>query len=177
MAVPSSAWNAPITLSASGSLLYQKGGTISQLVTVRNGKTQVLLDTAQMYLHPRLSPDAGRIAVEVQTATGADIWISNLRDHTSVRLTREGFNNRPEWSPDGARVLFTSTRAPADALWWQPADGSEDATMVVKDTNPIREGVITPDGQAVVYRTDTPDRNRDIYPGFSFEPDGIRCRC
>ncbi len=163
VAVPSSAWNAPIALSTSGSLLYQKGGTISQLVAVRNGKTQVLLDTAQMYLHPRLSPDGGRIAVEVQTATGADIWISNLREHTSERLTREGFNNRPEWSPDGTRVLFTSTRAPSDALWWQPADGSEDATMAVKDTNPVREGVVTPDGQSIVYRTDTRDRNRDIY--------------
>ena len=35
--------------------------------------------------------------------------------------------------------------------------------MAVKDTNPVREGVVTPDGQSIVYRTDTRDRNRDIY--------------
>jgi hypothetical protein len=163
VAVPSSAWNSPIALSPSGALLYQRGGTISQLVTVRNGNTEVLVDSAQMYLHPRLSPDGGRVAVEVQTATGADIWVTNLRDHTSERLTREGFNNRPEWSPDGTRVLYTSTRPPGDALWIQSADGSSEATMLVKDADPIREGVFTPDGQSVVYRSDTRERNRDIY--------------
>jgi len=162
--VPSSAWNAPIALSASGSLLYQKGGIASQLVSVdQHGMARVLLDSIQVYLHPRLSPDGRRIAVEVQGAAGADIWITDLGDHTTERLTREGFNNRPEWSPDGSRVMYTSSRAPANALWWQQADGSANATMVRQDPNPIREGVFTPDGHAIMYRVDTPENNRDIY--------------
>ncbi|MEO5826213.1 MAG: protein kinase, partial [Gemmatimonadales bacterium] len=52
IAVPSSTWGTPIALSANGSLLYQKGGITSQLVTVSAGTTRVLLDTAQNYLHP-----------------------------------------------------------------------------------------------------------------------------
>ncbi len=164
VAVPSSAWNAPIALSASGSLVYQRGGTASQLVSVDpHGGSRVLLDSVQAYLHPRLSPDGRRIALEVQGASGADIWITDLGDHTTERLTREGYNNRPEWSPDGRRVMYTSSRAPANALWWQPADGSANARMLREDPNPIREGVFTPDGQAVMYRVDTPDNNRDIY--------------
>ena len=163
IAVPASAWSTPIALSANGSLLYQKGGVTSQLVTVNNGTTRVLLDSAQIYLHPRLSPDGRRIAVEVQGAAGVEIWIADLVDHTSVRLTHGGFNNRPEWTPDGRQVLYaSSTRKPADALWLQPADGSAEATMVAKDANPIREGMITPDGQSIVYRVDTPNNNRDI---------------
>jgi serine/threonine-protein kinase len=124
---------------------------------------RVLLDTVQAYLHPRLSPDGRRIAVEVQGAAGADIWISDLGEHTTERLTREGYNNRPEWSPDGSRVMYTSSRAPGNALWWQPADGSGSATLVQQDSNPIREGVFTPDGKSIVYRLDSPDNNRDIY--------------
>jgi Tol biopolymer transport system component len=164
IAVPASAWSTPIALSANGSLVYQKGGVTSQLVTLDNGVAHVLLDSAQNYLHPRLSPDGHRIAVEVQGAAGVDIWIADLANHTAARLTRGGFNNRPEWSPDGRQVLFaSSTRTPADALWMQPADGSGDATLVLKDVNPIREGVVTPDGKTIVYRVDTPNNNRDIY--------------
>ena len=164
IAVPSAAWNVPAALSANGSLLYQKGGIASQLVRVdQHGATRVLLDSVQVYLHPRLSPDGRRIAVEVQGAAGADIWISNLGEHTTERLTREGYNNRPEWTPDGSRVLYTSSRPPGNALWWQPADGSANATMVLQDSNPIREGVVTPDGRAIVYRVDSRDYNRDIY--------------
>jgi serine/threonine-protein kinase len=164
IAVPPSAWDAPAALSANGSLLYQHGGTAGQLVSVDpHGAVRVLVESAQVYLHPRLSPDGHRIAVEVQGAAGADIWITDLAEHTTERLTREGYNNRPEWTPDGRRVMYTSSRAPSNALWWQPADGSADAAMLLHTTNPIREGVFTPDGHAVVYRVDTPDNNRDIY--------------
>jgi Tol biopolymer transport system component len=164
VAVPSTAWTAPVALSANGSLLYQKGGIAGQIVSVdQHGATRVLLDTVQAYLHPRLSPNGRRLAVEVQGAAGADIWISDLSEHTTERLTREGYNNRPEWSPDGSRVLYTSSRAPGNALWWQPADGSGNATMIQQDSNPIREGVFTPDGHSIVYRLDSPDNNRDIY--------------
>ncbi|MES2125164.1 MAG: protein kinase [Gemmatimonadota bacterium] len=163
IAVPPSAWSTPVALSANGSLLYQKGGIASQVVMVGRDSTRILLDSAQSYLHPRLSPDGRRLAVEVQGAAGADIWITDLANHTSERLTREGFNNRPEWSPDGREVLFTSSRSPANALWMQPADGSAAARVVVKDVNPIREGVVTPDGRSIVFRIDTPTNNRDIF--------------
>ena len=164
LAVPASGWTAPVALS---------GQRIAGLPAGRHrqrtgaggpaGLAQVLSIRVQAYSHPRLSPDGRRIAVEEQGAAGADIWIIDLVEHTSVRLTREGYNNRPEWTPDGSRVMYTSTRPPRDALWWQPADGSAGATMVQQDSNPIREGVFTPDGGAVVYRVDTPDSNRDIY--------------
>jgi Tol biopolymer transport system component len=163
IAVPSSAWNAPVALSANGSLFYQQGGIAGQLVSVdHHGAARVLIDSVQAYTHPRLSPDGRSLAVEIQGSAGADIWITNLADHISERLTREGYNNRPEWSPDGRQVMYASSRAPANALWWQPADGGATATMVLHETNPIREGVFTPDGRAIVYRIDTPDNNRDI---------------
>ncbi len=164
LAVPASAWTAPVALSANGSLLYQKGGIASQVVTVGKDTARVLIDSVQNYLHPRLSPDGRRLAVEVQGATSVDIWIWDLANHTSERLTHGGFNNRPEWTPDGRQVLYTSSsRTPADGLWLQPADGSGDARLIVKDSNPIREGVMTHDGKTVVYRVDTPNNNRDIF--------------
>ena len=158
------AWSSPAALSASGSLLYQRGGLASQVVRVdHRGVATVLLDSARIYNHPRLSPDGRRLAVEVAGTGSNEIWIADLVDGTLERLTREGFNDRPEWTPDGTRVLYSSSRSKANSLWWQPADGSGPAELVYQGPDAIREGVFTPDGGSIVFRTDTPDSNRDVF--------------
>jgi eukaryotic-like serine/threonine-protein kinase len=158
------AWMSPAAMSAGGSLLYQRGGLATQVVRVdQRGEAGVLIDSARVYSHPRLSPDGRRLAVEVQGGAGNEIWIAALGDQTIERLTRDGFNDRPEWTPDGRRVLYSSSRSKANSLWWQPADGSGPAELVHQSSDAIREGVFTPDGQSIVYRADTPDSNRDVY--------------
>ena len=162
--VPASGWDVPVALSESGTLFYQHGGAVSQLVSVDlHGQSHPILDTAQVYLHPRLSPDGRRLAYEVQGATESEIWVTDLALHTRERITHAGFNNRPEWSPDGRTLLYMSSRAPNNSIWIEPSDGSADATMLYRADNPIREALFTPDGKAVVYRADTPDSNRNVY--------------
>jgi serine/threonine-protein kinase len=157
-------WLTPAALSASGSLLYQRGGLASQLVSVdQHGAARLLLDSARVYLHPRLSPDGRRIAFESQAGAGNEIWIADLASQAAERLTREGFSDRPEWTPDGRRVLYVNARKPINELWWQPADGSGAAELVYQPPDAIREGVFTPDGDTIVFRMDTPDSNRDLY--------------
>ncbi len=157
-------WAAPVALSASGSLFYQRGGLASQLVRVdEHGAARSLIDSARVYAHPRLSPDGRRIAFEVQGGASIEIWIADLAAHSAERLTRVGYSDRPEWTPDGSRVMYVSSRTPKNSLWWQPADGSGTAELVFQAPDEIREGVFTPRGDAVAYRVDTPDRNRDIY--------------
>jgi len=157
-------WLSPAALSASGALLYQRGGLASQLVSVDlHGVARPLLDSARVYMHPRLSPDGRRVAFESQQGAGNEIWIADLAGQTAQRMTREGFSDRPEWTPDGSRVMYVAAPKPANSLWWQPADGSGTAELVYQGSDAIREGVFTPDGQGVVFRMDTPDSNRDIY--------------
>jgi eukaryotic-like serine/threonine-protein kinase len=88
----------PAALSASGSLLYQRGGLATQVVRVdHRGVASVLLDSARVYGHPRLSPDGRRLAVEIGGDRSNEIWIADLAAGTMERLTREGFSDRPEW--------------------------------------------------------------------------------
>jgi serine/threonine-protein kinase len=156
-------WEAAAALSESGTLVYQKGGVASQLVSVdEHGAAHMLVDSVRSYAHPRLSPDGRRLAFEVNSSSDVQIWVYDLVGRTVVRLTREGSNDRPEWSPDGARVMYSSTRANGSALWWQPSDGSAAETKVYSDNFSIREGVFTPDGRSIVYRVDTDTSNRDI---------------
>ena len=157
-------WDAGAALSSNGSLLYQKGGVAGRIVRVdERGAAMPLLDSVQAYQHPRLSPDGRRLAFEIATAAGANIWTTDLGSKTFERLTSEGFNDRPEWSPDGTRVMYTSSRTVPQALWWQPADGSTAATTLHLVADPIREGVFSPDGRWLVYRVDTRENNRDIF--------------
>ncbi|HSE44265.1 MAG TPA: protein kinase, partial [Gemmatimonadales bacterium] len=135
-------WQSPAAISASGTLLYQRGGLASQVVRVdMHGASQVLLDSARVYAHPRLSPDGRRVAFENQVGSSNEIWIADLASQTAERLTREGFDDRPEWTPDGSRVMYVSGRTTANSLWWQPADGSGAAEMLFQAPDAIREGV------------------------------------
>ena len=143
-------WLSPAALSASGDLLYQRGGLASQLVSVdQHGAARPLLDSARVYMHPRLSPDGRRVAFEAQSGASNEIWIADLAGQTAQRMTREGFSDRPEWTPDGRRLMYVAAPKPANSLWWQPADGSGTAELVYQGPDAIREGVFTPDGQSV----------------------------
>ncbi len=151
-------------LSESGSLLYQRGGGSSQLVTVdEHGVVRTLVDSVRAYAHPRLSPDGRRIAFEVRGPSDAQVSVYDLAAHTVERLTRDGSNDRPEWSPDGKRIMYPSARGDTTALRWKAADGSGPETQVQIHAYPIREGVLTPDGRSVVYRVDADTSNRDVF--------------
>jgi eukaryotic-like serine/threonine-protein kinase len=146
-------------LSASGSLVYQTGGGAQQVVLAdAKGAVRPLVPQARNYAQARFSPDGRRIALTVESGTSMDIQIYEIATGTLTRLTTEGAtNDRPEWSPDGHRVLFRSDRmANVNSLWWQPIDASGPAERLVGG-GPVDvwEGVIAPDGNTLLYRTGT----------------------
>ena len=79
-----------------------------------------------------------------------------------TRLTSEGTSNdRPEWSPDGARVLYRTDRG-RSAIWSRPADLSGSESPLVGGRNfDAFEAVMSPDMRSVVYQLDT--SGADIY--------------
>ena len=155
---------AAAALSPRGDLLYMHSGGMNQVVSVDDhGTATMLIDQKETYSHPRYSPDGRRLAFDVRGGQGTDVWVYDLAARTRLRLTTEGVNDRPEWTPDGTRVLYSSNRAGAKyALWWKSANGGTPAESVYAAKYDIREGIVSPDGRSVVYREDTPDDNRDI---------------
>ena len=147
------------SLAENGTLFYQSGTRASQVMTVgADGSAHVLVAEARDYAFPRLSPDGRQLAMSVASLDKRDIWIYDLGSQTMTRLTSEGgMSDRPEWTPDGKRVLYRSDRGKVrSAIWWRPADLSADATPLVAGPRmDVFEGVISPDMRSVVYQLDT----------------------
>ncbi|MEO6055393.1 MAG: protein kinase [Gemmatimonadales bacterium] len=152
------------SLSPSGTLFYQSGSQLSRVVVAgASGVTRVLLEDRRDYGFPRLSPDGRWLALTVGSADHRDIWVDELSSGTLTRLTTEGLTNeRPEWSPDGRRVLYRSDRDGRTAIWWRPADLSASSTPLLSgDRLDLFEAVLSPDARHLVYQLDT--AGADLY--------------
>ena len=76
----------------------------------RSGALEPLTLPPSMRGDPDLSPD-GRYLAMVGTVEGEnDVFVHDLTRGTELRLTTESVNDRPQWSPDGKRLLFDSIK-------------------------------------------------------------------
>ncbi|NIR61096.1 MAG: hypothetical protein GWO02_17135, partial [Gammaproteobacteria bacterium] len=62
------------------------------------------------------------------------IYVYDARRESFSRLTLEGANIYPVWSPDGSEVFFASSRGgDGYRIYRKPVDGSAPATRVLSD--------------------------------------------
>jgi serine/threonine-protein kinase len=151
-----------VGLSSSGTLAFMPGQGKSRMVLAADGKDdEVIPIDPKNYANPRFSPNGRKIAVGVIGGTTNDIWVYDIAARTFTRLTREGQNGVPEWSPDGSHVLYRSDRSGQDmgvsaqrGLWLQATDGSGSAEKLYEAVeDPVNEGLISPDGRWLIFRT------------------------
>ena len=161
---------ANFTISDDGRLVYVAGVEVPAQLTLvwvdRQGRTEVLDTELRDYLRPRLSPDGMQVAVDIVSADGSfDIWVAGLERGTLSRLTVEGSNEAPIWTPDGTRVVFASGRpgSPDRDIYWAPADRSGDAEPLL-----IRDHAQYPyswsrDARLLAFSETHPTTGRDIW--------------
>lgn len=153
--------SAVAALSPSGTLVYVPRGSEASLVLANSAGETPVAEEARNFSYPRYSPDGRLVTVSAASGTTSDIWIVELATGGLTRVTSGGtVNERPEWSPDGKRILFRTVRSGRSAIWWQPVDGSAPAEpLVADDSVDYFEGVLTPDGRTVVFQVDTGGAN------------------
>jgi Tol biopolymer transport system component len=148
-----------VYVDAPGSL----GASARTLVWVdRTGREEPVAAPPRAYQQPRLSPDGTRVALFSRDQEN-DLWIWDLRRATLTRLTLDpGLDYFPEWTANGRRIVFTSSRGGAPNVWWQAADGTGTADRLTTSSNGQFVTGITPDGTTVVFTEGTPTMGFDL---------------
>jgi Tol biopolymer transport system component len=126
----------------------------------RSGAEEPLAAPVREYDWPRISPDGGRVAVEIAAQT----WVYDIDREALTRLTFEGTqNDSPAWTPDGERISFRSNREGAPNIYWQMADGSGRAERLSTGQQTQVPGGWSSDGQLLTFQEATAATGRDIW--------------
>jgi eukaryotic-like serine/threonine-protein kinase len=152
--------------SDSGTLAYGPGspgdpnalGNATIVWVDRQGKEQPIPAPPRAYVSlVELSPDNGRVALaaaDLQRLT-ADLWVYDLARGNQPRITFEGSNVNPIWTPDGKRLIYSFSR---DVMGQQnpeirsvPADSSgPPTTLLATEAPPYVPDSVSPDGKLLM---------------------------
>ena len=140
--------------SLTGDLVYVPGRAVGGARTLhwvdRSGRAEALPLPPRAYLHPRLSPDATRLAIEVE-GSDHDVHLFDFRSGVFSNLTADGVSHWPVWSPDGQRIGYRSGPMGRFRIVEVPADRSGPPAQILRADVSQSPGSYAPDGRAMVF--------------------------
>jgi Tol biopolymer transport system component len=166
--IDASSGSAQFSISDNGTLAYMSGGGAgsAQVVWIDRTGKQTPVDSAWrgQFADVALSPDNSQLAIAVLGSDGEQIWVKRLPGGPLSRLTfTTGGSSRPVWAPDGRRLAFISSQVGgARQGWIQRADGSAEATLLLKTGRSVEEVEWTPGGRQFLARLGSTTGGRDI---------------
>jgi eukaryotic-like serine/threonine-protein kinase len=149
---------ANFSVSREGTLVYVPGGMAAtpagqprSLVWVnRQGREEPIAAPPRPYAVARLSPDGTRIALDIRDHT-QDIWIWDVGRQTLTPLNLDpAVDLNPVWTPDGKRIIWSSTRGGGNPnLYSQAADGTGAASRLTTNLGAQFATSVSADGTRV----------------------------
>ncbi|WP_203293793.1 Tol-Pal system beta propeller repeat protein TolB [Maricaulis parjimensis] len=114
---------------------FLNGQATTYLYNLETGRQEALftqamreagLDPNGQSLSARFTPDGSQLAVSIETRSGHDIHLFDLRTRALQRLTQHPADDvEPSFSPDGERIVFSSARGGGSQLYTMNRDGSD----------------------------------------------------
>jgi eukaryotic-like serine/threonine-protein kinase len=159
------------SVSENGVLVYRTG---TELGGVRGANELVIVDRMDQqakslgpraeYQEPLFSPDQQFLAFS-RADQNTDIWIMDLARGTTSRFTFDpGIDDHPLWSPDGGRVVFSSTRDGEIAnLYEKPSGGAGQEQLLLKTDRSKIPTDWSRDGRYIVYEEQAPKTGADLW--------------
>ena len=163
--VTSGGGNAEFGVTRNGALLYARQRAVvgSEVRWVgRDGRTSSFIESQPSLIESLPSPDGRYLAMWVEEANGT-IFVHDIERGTSTRLI-SGFDNHfPVWTPSGRRLAFRSNREGPFNLYWQAADGSDEAERLTTSDFSQSPHSFSPDGKLLAFDELHPESGLDIW--------------
>jgi Tol biopolymer transport system component len=116
---------------------------------------------------PHWSPDGTKILFTRQKDGSQEIWVMNADGTNQTKLTNDGdgllcttgktWDENASWSPDGKKIIFTSSRASNgfnESLYTMNADGTGQALLLSMPTALVSEASYSPDGKTIAFHVE-----------------------
>jgi Tol biopolymer transport system component len=114
-----------------------------------------------------LSPDDQRLAIDRTVSPSApDIWLIDLSQGTTSRFTSSSaYDFNPVWSPDGTRLVFSSTRLAGGGsdLFQKESSGSGEEEPLLRTGASNVATDWSADGRFILYQALQPKTNYDLW--------------
>jgi Tol biopolymer transport system component len=111
-----------------------------------------------------LSPDGQTITVSRTIDGNTDVWLMDVVRGVRRRLTTDTtIEWIGQWSPDGNRIVFSSSRNGVLDLFQKAVNGSEGDTLLLASPEPKNATDWSPDGRYILYSSQSPRTNFDLW--------------
>jgi Tol biopolymer transport system component/predicted Ser/Thr protein kinase len=160
---------ADFSASHDGTLAYRAGQTGARKLVWRDRAGRELGQVGQPaeYRATSFSPDGQRVVVNVAEPDGGnvDVWIHDLERNVASRFTFDkAFDGVPLWSPDGSRIVFSSSRGEgSDAIFSKAASGAGAAELLLQAEEDIYPGDWSRDGSVLAFMRYGSETSWDIW--------------
>src|SRR5262245_8107430 len=146
----------------------ERGGLSSLWrISVSGGKPKPVERVGPNAFYPVISSRGNRLAY-MQSTDDSNVWRIDLtrpvvQQQAPVRLLASTLNdNSPQYSPDGKRIVFASTRSTGYEIWVSDSDGARPTQLTTTGGALTGTPRWSPDGRSIAYDS-RPQGNADIY--------------
>ncbi len=144
----------------------QSRGNLNMRLVIRESKTgkETVFDAGGGFAsvrRPTFHPSGDRVAFAIPAPTGQEIASVNREGKDRKQLASGGINSWPAYSPDGKRLLFSSSRDGDFDLYAADADGTQ-PKRVLKLPGMQSHAAWSPDGRRIAFASNHGD-NHDLY--------------
>jgi Tol biopolymer transport system component len=154
-----------VSIAATGLVAYRTSG-LAQLQPTWFDRTGTALGAAAephgSFFRPLLSPDGRRVAVARTDQDNQDIWLLD-----GARASRFTSDPAPDsyyvWSPDGARIVYTSFRTGRGDLFHKLTSGAGVEEPFLSTGQTMAPTSWSANGQFLLYNSLDPETNADIW--------------
>ena len=143
-------------------MTFDNGGFTSRvyIVPMKGGEPRLVTPNSPSFLHG-WSPDGTEMAYcafrDIDGRQEVDVYTIPVNGGVEKRLTKGGFNDGPEYSPDGKYIWYNATNSGLMQVWRMERDGGEQ-TQITENRRNNWFPHVSPDGKRVVYISYGPEQ-------------------